>query len=207
MKRLIDWLGTNANKVRQWVEGGDLILPLIVISVAHYAAVLEKKDFWFVAFAIGVLIDLASYRLVKAAIEHGGWFWVEALVMSLFAFAFHLEFYVGGVEWFYPMAAAAIPTCLIFLAHLSVVEHWERKIKKQLPVMPSVPVANDVIAGGKQIAMPKASRWQYAHFVARHKAQPLNARQIVEQGGVPLRTAYNWLAKAEQEHNQVGFKT
>ena len=60
--------------VQHWVEQGDLILPIIIISVAHYAAVLERKDFWFIAFAIGVLVDLAGYRLVKAAIKYSGWF-------------------------------------------------------------------------------------------------------------------------------------
>lgn len=120
-------------RVHNWIEAGDLILPLIIISIAHYAAVLERKDLWFVAFAIGVLIDLASYRLVKAAIRYGGWFWLEAIVMSAFAFAFHLEFYVSGIEWFYPMAAAAIPTCLVFLASLSVKERWEAKSRVASP--------------------------------------------------------------------------
>jgi len=196
--------------VQHWVEQGDLILPIIIISVAHYAAVLERKDFWFIAFAIGVLVDLAGYRLVKAAIKYSGWFWLAALVMSGFAFAFHLEFYVGGAGWFYPMAAAAIPACIIFLAHLSVRERWELRARQTPARSPNLPMANQGDAGvanGIATSTPAATRWQYADFVARHQAQPLTARQIVERGGVPLRTAYNWLAKAKQAHKQVGFKT
>lgn len=55
--------------------------------------------------------------------------------------------------------------------------------------------------------MPPASqlpaRGNYGEFKARHSVQALSAKQIVAEFGVPVRTAYNWLAKYDRDAERV----
>lgn len=181
-------------KVLNWIETGDLILPVVAVSAAHYAVVLAGKDLWFIAFVIGVLVDLGHYRIIKAAIRYGGWFYVAALVMTALAFGFHLAFYGGG-DWRDLMAAAAMPICIMFLAGLSVKERWATRTKDKSGSVPPVQSGTN--------GVPTAKRGTYEQFkmaqMARNGDGPMSVDEVVAQFGVPKRTAYNWMAK--YKHN------
>ena len=116
-------------KAHAWIETGDYILPMILVSVAHYIGVLAGRDLMPVAAAIGLLVDLGHYRLVKAALKFGAWFWLAALGMTVIAFGYHFAFYsVAGADLLEAaLLAVPIPFLIITLAGLSVKERWARK--------------------------------------------------------------------------------
>lgn len=199
MKQLISvW-----HKLLHWIETGDFVPLLILVSVAHYIEVLRARDFWFVAAAIGLLVDLGQYRLLKAALRFGGWWWAPSAIMTLIALGYHYAFYslAGAILIESMLLALPIPFLIIVLSALSAKENWARRVK------PTDANPVPTIANGNATGTPPATRWQYGDFAARHSVEPLNARQIVAIGNVPLRTAYNWLAKYEKENGGIGFKT
>lgn len=186
-------MNTLWRKALNWIETGDLILPVVAVSAAHYAAVLNGKDLWFIAFIVGVLVDLGHYRIIKAAIRYGGWFYGAALVMTALAFGFHLAFYGGG-DWRDLMAAAAMPICIMFLAGLSVKERWAMRTKDKPDAVPTLPSGTN--------GTPMAKRGTYEQFktaqMARNGDGPMSVAEVMAQFNVPQRTAYNWMAKYKQ---------
>ena len=133
--------------VQRWIERGDLITPIILVSAKHYIDVLNGKDFWLIAATVGILVDIGHYRLVKSSTSVNIKTWrsaslwlltlLGAVVMTFFAFCFHLFFYeeniyellLQGVIPFKALVqAGVIPTVIIFLGILSVRERWSDKI-------------------------------------------------------------------------------
>lgn len=106
-----------------WFEHGDLVPLLIVVSAWHYAVILAGRDPWPVAVAIGLLVDLGHYRVVRAAVRYSGRTsqaaarWLVALAMTAVALAYHLRYY--EMDWW---LAAPIPLLIATLAWLSKVD-------------------------------------------------------------------------------------
>ncbi len=189
-----------------WIETGDLILPVVVVSAAHYAIVLSAHDFWFIAFVIGVLVDLGHYRIVKAAIRFGKWFWFAALIMTMLAFGFHLAFYGDNGDWREWMYSAAIPIVIVFLAALSVRERWaakatsgdkhdNRRDNDAPPAQTVAPPAQTVAPSDETLSRAERLDAIRRVNVTRNGDGPMTAEQIVAAYGVSLRQAQRDVAQ------------
>lgn len=156
--KLVRYLLNEPRKLAlNWIERGDLIMPIVIVSAAHYVIVLSEKDYGLVAAIIGVLVDLGHYRLVKSAINvqtkttRSMTLWgmtvLGAVVMTFFAFGFHFIFYKGE-GWEPWVQAAVIPTIIIFLGVLSVRERWGDKIDADNGATKQATVAEEPTTGG-----------------------------------------------------------
>jgi hypothetical protein len=111
------------NFVVTWFESGDLVPLLVLVSAVHYAAVLASKDFWLVAVAIGLLVDLGHYRTVRAAVRYSGsdgWQrvarWAIAIAMTALSLNYHERYYQ---DWW---LSAPLPLLIAALAWLQQIE-------------------------------------------------------------------------------------
>jgi hypothetical protein len=123
-----------------WFERGDLVPLLIVVSAAHYVVVLAGKDFWPVAVAIGVLVDLGHYRWVRAAARYEGTKpgqvavrWLFAIILTAISLGYHQRYYQ---DW---LLSAPIPLLIASLA-------WLAKVDQRAAAKPAAPAAPAVIA-------------------------------------------------------------
>lgn len=112
-----------------WFETGDLVPLLVIISAVHYASVLANKDAWPVAIAIGLLVDLGHYRVVRVAVRYqgdSGWQrvarWAIAVSMTAVSLNYHQRYYE---DWW---LSAPLPLLIAALAWLQQVE--PRKVDK-----------------------------------------------------------------------------
>lgn len=178
------------NLALQYIESGDLILPVVLVSAAHYGVALTGKDFWIIAFVIGVLVDLGHYRTVKAAIKYSreridARWWIAALVMTGLAFGFHFAFYNDKGDWRELLFSIAIPLVIVILAALSVKENWAGKAAKGIAIPATSP---QVATNGTDAAVPLARKLTFGNTMAMSVSEMVDA-------GVPQRTAYRWSAK------------
>jgi len=102
-----------------WLESGDLVPLLVIVSAWHYIDVLRGLDPWPVAVAIGLLVDVGHFRAVIIAARYAGerngqraLRWAVALVMTVISLAYHLRYY-GGDWWF----AVPMPLLIAALAY------------------------------------------------------------------------------------------
>lgn len=86
--------------VVNWFERGDLIPLLVLVSAVHYANILAEYDYWAVAVAIGLLVDLGHYRIIREAMTYTGTSkkgitirWTFAAMMTGMSLAYHQMFY------------------------------------------------------------------------------------------------------------------
>ena len=81
--------------VSNFFEQGDLVPFAVVISIYHYAVALMRFDeYWLVAIAQGLLVDMLHFRTVRQAVKVKTWpsMLVAALTTGL-SFGVHLIFY------------------------------------------------------------------------------------------------------------------
>lgn len=50
------------SRLVNWLENGDLVPIVILVSIPHYVRVLAEWEWMFVAASLGFLIDLGHYR-------------------------------------------------------------------------------------------------------------------------------------------------
>lgn len=149
-----------------WFEYGDLVPLIVIISGVHYADMLAGYDHWFVAIAIGLLVDLGHFRTVRAAVRYGGSDnqqkiirWLMALAMSAVAITYQQRYYD---DWW---LSAPLPFLIAALAWLQRVDgiatksqaatHSETKAKPKpdkaeavpLPAKPEPKKAKPVLFG------------------------------------------------------------
>lgn len=100
-------------KALDWFEEGDLVPLAVVISVAHYGPVLAAHgENLYVAWVVGVLIDLLHFRSVRYAFASRHWLaGLVAVATTLMATGYHLRFYGG--DW---LLALPIPLGIAILA-------------------------------------------------------------------------------------------
>jgi hypothetical protein len=136
-----------------WFEYGDLVPLLVLVSAVHYAVVLSGKDEWYVAVAIGLLVDLGHFRTVRAAVRYPAtkkrgkrtgfalfrWLsrykaqavvrWLIAAGMTVISLAYHQQYY--GNWWF----SIPLPLLIASLAWLQRVDIHvgERKPAERKP--------------------------------------------------------------------------
>jgi len=134
----------------EWLEGGDLVPLLVIVSAVHYAAVLQAHDWPVVGAVIGLLVDIGHFRSVLIATRYTGENrrerairWGVALVMTAVSLSYHWRFYEG--QW---DLAVPIPLLIAALAY------FERKdaYKRRKPAEPSVEDAPEPVEDTREIA-------------------------------------------------------
>lgn len=110
-----------------WAEQGDLILLIVMVSAVHFAYVLADYDYWPVAVALGLLVDLGIYRTVRYAVRYQGASKAERIAryaiagaMTAVSYVYHLRFY--GDPWL----AAPVPFLIAVLAWLDRRKYAEK---------------------------------------------------------------------------------
>lgn len=196
------WRGSRNffKSIVHYFETGDLIPFLIAVSVVHFIGALSQRDPLPIAIAMGIGVDVGMYRIIKAALKYGRWWWGAATVFTGLSFGYHWLYYGITFEGF--LFALPMSVLILLLAALSYKENWARKT---LVVPDRASNANGVPNGksGKEESAPKMPRGRYEEFklaqLARNGAGPMSASEIKTKFGVPTRTAYNWLEKYAKE--------
>lgn len=118
-RRPLTWIAAAARWLVRWFEDGDLVPLLVIVSAAHYIAILSAVDPWFVALPLGVLVDLGHYRAVNIAARYSrsDWRqyavrWFVAAALTVISGAYHLRYYGG--DW---ALALPIPALIVALAY------------------------------------------------------------------------------------------
>jgi len=118
-RRPLAWIAAAARWLVRWFEDGDLVPLLVIVSAAHYIAILSAVDPWFVALPLGVLVDLGHYRAVNIAARYSrsDWRqyavrWFVAAGLTVISGAYHLRYYGG--DW---ALALPIPALIVALAY------------------------------------------------------------------------------------------
>ena len=133
-----------------WFETADLVPLLVLVSAVHYAAVLSGKDWWPVAVAIGLLVDLGHYRVIRVAVRYSGDSlgqriarWTIALAMTAVSLNYHQRYYQ---DWW---LSAPLPLLIAALAWLQQVEPRKREdapsvriVRQNAPALPSAQERN-----------------------------------------------------------------
>jgi DNA-binding transcriptional ArsR family regulator len=104
----------------RFLEQGDLVPLMVIVSAAHYIEVLAKHDQFVSALAIGTLVDVGHFRSVIIAVRYNGdrrrerWArWAVAVVMTALSLGYHLTFYGAGNWWL----ALPMPILIFALAY------------------------------------------------------------------------------------------
>ena len=188
--RMIDKLKQLPAIAVQWFEFGDLLPLLIIVSSAHYISILSNHDNWFVAVAIGILVDLGHYRWVRAAARYSGSDkrqaairWLFAISMTVVSLAYHQRFYQ---DWW---LSIPLPLLIASLAWLSKVD--ERVGKRMSPVV------NVVTETAKELPKPEPQKNKIVKAGTNGKLDYANMTidEIVKATGKSRRTAYRLKGK------------
>ena len=167
-----------------WMERGDLVPLIIIVSIPHYISVMQAFEFWPVAVAMGILTDLGHYRTILVYLRSSvgrfaSVFWM--LLLTGLSYAFHVGFYTlsSNVPQPWPWYIGAVPPVLIFaMAYISKREGWYRKTTAK---------GSDATTIG--------SRWDYRRLSEAERAalQGLSVKEIqAKYPGLAERSARNW---------------
>lgn len=187
-------------KMIDWFEDGDLVPLAVVISVAHYGPVLMAHgEFWVVAWAVGVMIDLLHFRSVRYAFSSRVWLaGLVAAATTVMAMGYHLRFYDG--DW---LLAAPIPVGIAILA-------WHASEKERGVVDGKLSVVNGELQGLRKELAALAERLQEresdlqeregALQVAERRAQAAERHmKEVERDALAMRAAWKKLGPLGQD--------
>jgi len=112
-----------------WLENGDLVPVLVLVSAAHYIVVLQGHDWWPVAAAIGLLVDIGHFRSVMIAVRYSGSNRAELVlryfvagVMTAVSLSYHWRFYGG--DWTF---AVPMPLLIAALAYFDNRDKYKRR--------------------------------------------------------------------------------
>lgn len=196
------------NRIHKWIETGDLIPLLIAVSVAHYVDVLRARDFVLVAAFIGVLVDLGQYRLLKASLKKGGWWWIPTGIMTVIALGYHYAFYTlaGAGVGEALLLAAPIPFLIIALAALSVRENWQARFNEPQTIAEPEPNEQRTNTEPKTAQANRGER--RTRIISELERNPSISfaelhRVVGGSKSFVSETRTAWLSK----HNGIGFKT
>lgn len=195
--------------ILHYLETGDLIPFLVVVSVFHFVGALGKYDLAPVALAVGVAVDVGMYRVIKAALKYGGWWWLAAVAITAVSYGYHVEYYSGAPNAL--VLAVPIPLLIILLAALSHRERYGEKLARDLAKTETraLPDGNREISNGNAAETTdkpetaNAPKPDYQTFklanLARNGNGPMDAKTAMREFGIPQTTAYRWLRRYEQE--------
>ena len=130
---MIDKLSKAWKAIFEYLEHGNLVILIVLVSAVHYALILQTWDTIAVAIAIGLMVDLGHYRTVKAAVRYRtpkptkddkrSWFslhhtgiirWAMALFFTAIAISYQMIYYDGDIRFALPL-----PLLIVGLAWLS----------------------------------------------------------------------------------------
>jgi hypothetical protein len=162
-----------------WFEHSDLVPLLVLVSAVHYAAVLAGKDFWLVAVAIGLLVDLGHYRTIRAAVRYAGasrWQavlrWIIAIGMTGLSLNYHQRYYN---DWWLSIPLPALIAALAWLNHVDNRSSTQRPapaVKVDAPIIRALPSHTCRICGAsfdKSVALASHVRWSHAKKEDNHE--------------------------------------
>jgi hypothetical protein len=173
-------------RLTNWIENGDLIPALILVSVPHYATVLSHYDFALVAAAIGLLVDISHYRTIKLYMNSKGAAWM--IVLTAFSVGFHIAFYSLAGAGIWSLVLGATPPAVIFsLAFISRAERLGVKSARQ--------VATSDATVTRQETTPATVIEKDAFLTLWSANGHKSVAGLARQHGVNPRTAQRWIEK------------
>ncbi len=189
---MIDFFKRAYNAIVEWVERGDLVPLIILVSIPHYINVMGRFDYWGVAVAMGILTDLGHYRTILVYLKStvgrfASLFWMS--VLTFISYGFHVGFYTLGnfapQPW--PWILGAVPPVLIFaMAYISKREKWYIRGKT-------------ATAGSAE--QPTIAKWDIRKLdpAAKLELKGMTTKQIMAKyPGLSERSASNWKRKVKE---------
>jgi len=187
----MNWIKSSWSAINDYLEYGDLVPFLVLVSAVHYAVILAGKDYWLVAVAIGLLVDLGHFRTIRAAFRYTGddrrqqfARWLIALVMTGISLTYHQRYY--NDFWL----SAPIPFLIAALAWLQKVDRRSgsksetttkpTETKKETKAQPTQPEGNRERVLALHLAQPDATHETIAKQVGI--SRQLVGRYIKENG-------------------------
>lgn len=125
-------------KLARFFERGDLVPFAVITSIWHFVGVLVGSgEFYLVAVAQGVLVDMLHYRTVIFAVRRRDRVaWLIALLTTGISFGFHYLFYDSAAGWERLLYAAPLPLGIPILAWQAeqtlvpaVVVRWRKRAR------------------------------------------------------------------------------
>ena len=160
-----------------WAEQGDLILLIVMVSAVHFAYVLADYDYWPVAVALGLLVDLGIYRTVRYAVRYQGASKIEriaryaiAALMTCVSYVYHLRFY--GDPWL----AAPVPFLIAVLAWLDRRKYAERPQEVTQRAQEPTQEINDLRYLCVSCGASYASQQALAAHMRKHTREKINGK-------------------------------
>lgn len=181
-------------KLVNWFENGDLMPPIILVSVPHYAHVLSGYDWWPVAAVVGFLVDISHYRTIKSYLKDHGKFWM--IILTVMSFGFHFGFYfMGGAGLASIFFAAAVPIVIFALSFISKNERLGEKARKEAEKweIKAEPKAEVPVVSGEVPAISAPKRRFVSLTTEERKQLPgMSSAQIASVYGITDRAARDW---------------
>jgi hypothetical protein len=194
MRRLVTMWAALLN----WFHRGDLVPLLIVVSAVHYAVVLQGRDYWPVAIAIGTLVDLGHYRTVLIAVRYTGdnkWQriarWAVALTLTAVSLSYHWRFYGG--DW---LLAAPMPLLIATLAYFERVDRRRGQAVEPSEVVEKLPDSTPVAE-----PLPENGDGKKQRALELLATGTFNQKQVAELVGVHPATVSKWRKPAGTNGN------
>lgn len=182
-----------------WIETGDLIPAILLVSIPHYVDVLSGYDYVYVAVAIGFLLDIGHYRSIKLAMRGGSWWW--AAVMTVGVFGFHVWFYSIREAGYGAILLGAAPVMLIaFLAYLTRKEKLDTKLARSMRPKDSPDESHETPSGNLNNSIGTYQDYLRLNM-GRNGEGAISARELIETYSVPKSTAYRWYSQYARQGN------
>ncbi len=190
-------------KLVNWIENGDLVPFVILLSVPHYAGVLQKYEHVTTATAFAILVDIGHYRTIKAVMKgnkYQPWGWM--ILLTVISYGFHTSFYyfAEAAPWAAFILGGVVPSLLFALAKMSNMEKLGAKAKKDAGNL--LNVTEQVTGTPDQEAekVPLYKDWRFVPEDDRIKISSMSNEAIRVSYHVQPRTAINYGDRARQLH-------
>ena len=176
--------------IMNWLENGDFLLAIILVSVAHYTLVLKDYDWWPIAAFLGFSIDLSNYRAIKLYLKDKGW--ALMVVTSVVSLAFHIAFYVVGHAGAWSiLLGSSVPIAIFCMAYIAKVERLDAKAARAAT---GAPVTRTDAPVTRTDANDERTIDKDAFIVAYRANGHVSIAALARTMGVNVRTAQKWIA-------------
>jgi DNA-binding transcriptional regulator YiaG len=181
-----------------FLENGDFLLAIILVSVAHYTAVLHRFDWWPVAAFLGFSVDLANYRAIKLYLKDKGG--ALMIVTSILSLAFHIAFYVmGNAGAWGILLGSAVPIAIFCMAYIAKVERLDTKAAR------AATNGTRTDTNETRTDAPLTRTVDKDSFIVAYRANGhVSIAALARTMGVNVRTAQKWVAGASDKDENAG---
>lgn len=183
-----------------WLENGDLVPWVILVSIPHYYDVLKLYDYWYASMAFAVLVDLGHYRTIKLYVRRkssrGDTFWWMA-ALTIVSLGFHIAFYViaGATTGYSILLGMVVPILIFALAYLSGREGWGATAKKEAATSGEKTASSDgqdKATSGKKTA----TDWRLLTSAEKLEIATMSPSEVKAMYPIAPRTARQWVERA-----------